>query len=153
MNTVNAANLASFGVHSENVPYRTLGAELEFNGGLLNVKKTAINVDVLEVRGEGTVDFRKDKMNLELEFIPDLGSVPPALAVGVWNPLVAMALFGFSQFEEKASDSVLNRLVSQTYKLDGAPSDPKVHLVPVRIQKRLSMTNVKRGNVAEKKAS
>lgn len=125
---VNAANLESFKV-GEKLPYKELEADLQFAAGNLSVKKSSLNAGIIEVQGEGEVNFATSQMNLNLKFVPDLGSAPTALAIGIWNPLLGAALFGVSQYDDRASDSFLNRLAAQTYKLEGPTKDPKVSLV------------------------
>ncbi|RYZ54079.1 MAG: DUF3971 domain-containing protein [Proteobacteria bacterium] len=125
---VNAANLQSFKV-DEKLPYKELKADLTFVDGNLSVKKSSLNAGIIEVQGQGEVNFASNHMNLNLKFVPDLGSAPTALAIGIWNPFVGAALFGVSQYDDRASDSFLNRLAAQTYKLEGPTKDPKVSLV------------------------
>lgn len=49
--------------------------------------------------------------------------------MGLGNPLVGIAIFGVSLYDYKASDSVLNRVLTQTYKIEGTTNDPKVNFV------------------------
>jgi hypothetical protein len=125
---VNAANLESF-KGGDKLPYKELKADLAFDKGTLSVKRSSLNAGVIEVQGQGTVNFAVSQMNLNLKFVPDLGSAPTALAIGIWNPFLGAALFGVSQYDDRASDSFLNRLAAQTYKLEGSTKDPKVSLV------------------------
>lgn len=126
---INFANLKVFGLKSDSLSYSFLKSRLKFANGTMITDESNIGLGVLEVEAVGTVDFTKNFMDMNLVIIPDLGSPVVAGGLALWNPLVGVALFGISIFQKKASDSRLNRAVSQTYKLKGKIDDPAISLI------------------------
>lgn len=126
---INVANLKIFGLSSDKLSYSFFRGRLNFADGALQTENTDIGLGVIEVRAEGSVAYKSDSMNMNLQIIPDLGSPAAAIAIGIWNPLAGLGLFGISKFQGKASDSRLNRMISQTYKLEGRINDPSITLI------------------------
>ncbi|MES2743989.1 MAG: DUF3971 domain-containing protein [Bdellovibrionota bacterium] len=126
---VDVANLNALGIKSQSLEYEFMKGDLKFQRGMLEITKSDIGLGIIEVKLNGTIDYLQRNLNMTLNITPNLGAPAAALAIGLWNPLVGLGLFGLSLFQDKASDSALNRVVTQTYKLEGPIDDSKVHLV------------------------
>lgn len=126
---LNFANLNVFGVRPDSLSYSFLKGRLKFTNGKMITDDANAGLGALEVEAVGTIDYAKDFMDVNLVIIPDLGSPLVAGSLALWNPLVGLTLIGISIFQKKASDSRLNRAVSQTYKLKGTIDDPAISLI------------------------
>lgn len=135
---VDFANLNALGISSESLDYKSLEGEILFKRGLLSIKDGEISMGIVDVEIAGDIDYRSDKLNLTLDVLPNLGSPAAAVLIGLWNPLLGLGLFGASQLSDETKDSPLNRVASQTYKIEGSISDSKVHLIrPLNFKKIL----------------
>jgi uncharacterized protein YhdP len=128
---INVANLSIFGVNSGSVTYPFLKGRLVFGHGSLMTENSVIGLGALEIQAKGSVLYPKEFMDLELTIIPDLGSPAASIAIGLWNPLVGLGLYGYSKLHGKASDSRLNRLASQSYRMKGPLAKPEISLISI----------------------
>jgi uncharacterized protein YhdP len=126
---VDFANLKALGIRSQGLAFDFMTGDLKFQGGRLEILKGNAGLGIIDVKIVGSIDYILKRLNLTLDIIPDLGSPAAALAIGLWHPLFGLGLFGLSQLQDKASDSPLNRVMTQTYRLEGPLDDAKVHLI------------------------
>lgn len=126
---VDFANLKVFGIGSEKLSYKFLKGTLHFDQGVVRTDDGRVGLGIVEILATGEVDYAHDAMNINLQIIPDLGAPAVAVAIGLWNPLLGLTLYGISRMQNHAADSKLNRMISQTYKLKGSIKDPKISLV------------------------
>jgi uncharacterized protein YhdP len=139
---INVANLSIFGVNSGSVTYPFLKGRLGFGHGSLLTENSVIGLGALEIQAKGSVHYPKEFMDLELTIVPDLGSPAASIAIGLWNPLVGLGLYGYSKLHGKASDSRLNRLASQSYRMKGPISKPEISLISIlHLKEVLPWTN------------
>ena len=131
MALINMANLKLFGIDSRTLKYSFLRGSLLFTRGSLSTEEASIGLGALEIQAKGLIDYPNDSMNVELTIIPDLGSPASSLAIGIWNPLLGLGLYGYSKIQNKASDSRLNRLASQTYRMKGSIKKPDMSLIRI----------------------
>jgi uncharacterized protein YhdP len=128
---INVANLSIFGVNSGSVAYPFLKGRLIFGHGSLQTDNSVIGLGALEIQAKGSVYYPKESLDLELTMVPDLGSPAASIAIGLWNPLVGLGLYGYSKLHGKTSDSRLNRLASQSYRMKGPISKPEISLISI----------------------
>lgn len=131
MALINFANLKVFGLGSRKLNYSFLKGRLLLEQGTLATENFTVGLGALEVQAKGSIHYPTDSMSLEITMIPDLGSPAAALAIGLWNPLVGLGLFGYSKIQDKASDSRLNRLASQSYRMKGSIAKPAISLISI----------------------
>ncbi len=131
MALINVANLRLLGINSKSVSYPFLKGRLRFERGLVSTDDATIGLGALEIHAKGHVDYVKDALNFELTMIPDLGSPAASMAIGLWNPLVGLGLYGYSKFHGRASDSRLNRIASQSYRMKGPIGKPDISLISI----------------------
>ncbi len=139
---INIANLKVFGITSHNLHYPFLKGKLLFDRGSLSTDNSSIGLGALEIQAKGSIHYPSDSLKVDLTIIPDLGSPVASLAIGLWNPLVGLSLYGYSKIQNKASDSRLNRLASQSYRMKGSMENPEISLINLlQLKEILPWTN------------